>query len=393
MQRYRTLVVLAVVVAVAAAAAVLVQREDTGIEKSGEKLLPGLLEQLGAVSRIESTHKGETVTLILADGSWSVAERDGYRAETSEVRGLLVGAAELVRVEPKTSRPESYAKLELGDPADAEGESFGYVMKDAAGKTIADLVVGKRRFVSATTPDIDEYFVRVPGDPQTWLVSGKIPRNRRALDWLWREVTKIDQTRVRRAAVIHPDGTVVRVTKPSPKEADFTLEGVPEGHEVKEPFSVHAIGTALATFTLNDVARLEEVDFSGEGLDAVAETFDGVRLIARIIAVGERTFVRMAAEFDPGLVFPETTEVAAGRGGGARGSGEAERTLAGLGLRDDRIHGQEPAQESRGHREAHRGRADGTGDGCPARPGPRPGYRMTPGNRRRLLLPPGPRVA
>ena len=308
MQRYRTLVVLAVVVAVAAAAAVLVQREDTGIEKSGEKLLPGLLEQLGAVSRIESTHKGETVTLTLADGSWSVAERDGYRAERSEVRGLLVGAAELVRVEPKTSRPESYAKLELGDPADAEGESFGYVMKDAAGKTIADLVVGKRRFVSATTPDIDEYFVRVPGDPQTWLVSGKIPRNRRALDWLWREVTKIDQTRVRRAAVIHPDGTVVRVTKPSPKEADFTLEGVPEGHEVKEPFSVHALGTALATFTLNDVARLEEVDFSGEGLEAVAETFDGVRFIARIAAVGDRTFVRMAAEFDPALVFPETTE-------------------------------------------------------------------------------------
>lgn len=308
MQRYRVLVVLAVLVAAAAAAAVLVQREDAGIAQSGEKLLPGLLERLGEVSTIESTHKGDTVTLALGDGSWSVTDRAGYPAETSEVRGLLVGAAELVRVEPKTARPEHYAKLELGDPTDAEGESFGYLMKDAAGATIADLVVGKRRFVTASTPDTDEYFVRVPGDPQAWLVTGKIPRNRRALDWLWREVTDIDQTRVRRAAVTHPDGTVVRVTKPSPRETDFTLEGVPEGYEVEEAFSVHAIGTALATFTLHDVARLGEVDFGGEGLEAVAETFDGVRLTARTAGIGDRTFVHMTAEFDPDLVFPESTE-------------------------------------------------------------------------------------
>ena len=306
MKRVRTLVVLAVLVAAAAVAAVLVQREDAGIAKSGEKLLPGLLARLGEVSRIEATHKGETVTLTLADGAWSVAERHGYPAETSEVRGLLVGAAELVRVEPKTAQPERYAKLELEDPAGEEAESFGYVMKDAAGKTVADLVVGKRRFVASATSDADEYFVRALDDPQAWLVSGKIPRNRRALDWLRREVTGIDQTRVRRAAVTHPDGTVVRVAKPSPEETDFTLEGVPEGHEVEEPFSVHAIGTGITTFTLNDVARLDEVDFGGEGIEVVAETFDGVRFTARTGVLGDRTFVRMEAEFDPELVLPET---------------------------------------------------------------------------------------
>lgn len=307
MQRYRILVVLAVLAVAAAAAAVLVQREDAGIARSGENLLPGLLERLGEVTRIEAAHKGETITLVLADEAWSVADRHDHPAETSEVRGLLVGAAELVRVEPKTARPDRYAKLELGDPAGEEAESFGYVMKDAAGETIANLVVGKRRFLTTTGSDTDEYFVRVPDDPQAWLVTGKIPRNRRALDWLRREVAAIDQTRVRRAAVTHPDGTVVRVAKSSPGETDFTLEGVPEGHEVEEPFSVHAIGTGITTFTLNDVARADEVDFDGEGIEAVAETFDGVRFTARTGVLGGRTFVRMAAEFDPALVFPETT--------------------------------------------------------------------------------------
>ena len=307
MQRYRTLIVLAVLAAAAAAAAVLVQREDAGIAKSGEKLLPGLLDRLGEVSRIEAIHKGETVTLALADGGWSVADRHGYPAATAEVRGLLVGAAELVRVEPKTAQPERYAKLELGDPADGEAESFGYAMKDAAGEAVANLVVGKRRFLATAGSDADEYFVRVPGDPRAWLVTGKIPRNRRALDWLRREVTDVDQTRVRRAAVTHPDGTVVRVAKPSPQETDFTLEGVPEGHEVEEPFSVHAIGTGITTFTLNDVARLDEVDFGGEGIEAVAETFDGVRFTARAGVLGGRTFLRMEAGFDPDLVSSETT--------------------------------------------------------------------------------------
>ena len=308
MQRNRTLVVLAVLLAAAAAAAVLVQREDAGIAGSGEKLLPGLLARLGDVARIEATHKGETVTLDLTDGAWSVAERHGYPADLAEVRGLLVGAAELVRVEPKTAQPERYAKLELGDPADGEAESFGYVLKDAAGSVVTDLVIGKRRFVAAAASDTDEYFVRVPGDPQAWLVTGKVPRNRRALDWLRREVTDVDQTRVRRASVAHPDGTVVRVAKPSPEETDFTLEGVPAGHEVEEPFSVHAIGTGITTFTLNDVARVDEVDFDGEeGIEAVAETFDGVRFTARTGVRDGRTFVRMEAGFDPELAFPETT--------------------------------------------------------------------------------------
>ena len=301
MRRYRTLVVLAVLAVAAAAAAVLVQREDAGIAQSGEKLFPDLLERLGDVTRIEATHAGETVTLALADDSWSVTGHYGYPAETAEVRGLLVGAAELVRVEPKTANAEHYPKLELEDPADEDAESFGYVMKDAGGESIAGVVVGKRRFVH-TTPGVDEYFVRVAGDPRVWLVSGRIPRNRQAVDWLRREVTDIDQIRVRRAAVTHPDGTVVEVSKSSPKDTDFTLQGIPEGHELDETFAVHSIGTALAKFTLNDVAPVEEVDFGAGGIEAVAETFDGVRLTMRTGTLGEQTLIRMDAEFDPALV-------------------------------------------------------------------------------------------
>ena len=301
MRRYRTLVVLAVLAVAAAAAAVLVQREDAGIAQSGEKLFPDLLERLGDVTRVEATHAGETVTLALADDSWSVTGHYGYPAETAEVRGLLVGAAELVRVEPKTANAEHYTRLELEDPADEDAESFGYVMKDAGGESIAGVVVGKRRFVH-TTPGVDEYFVRVAGDPRVWLVSGRIPRNRQAVDWLRREVTDIDQIRVRRAAVTHPDGTVVEVSKSSPKDTDFTLQRIPEGHELDETFAVHSIGTALAKFTLNDVAPVEEVDFGAGGIEAVAETFDGVRLTMRTGTLGERTLIRMDAEFDPALV-------------------------------------------------------------------------------------------
>ncbi len=304
MRRYRTLVVLAALAAAAALAAFLAQRESPGIAGSGEKLLPGFLDRLGEVVRIENTHAGETVTLTLEDGNWTVADRFGYPAETSEVRELLVGAAELVRIEPKTARAEHYGQLELKDPAGADAESVGYVMKDAGGGTVVDLVVGKRRFVPAA-PEADEYFVRVGGDPRAWLVAGQIPRHRGAVDWLRREVGKIDQLRMRRTTVTHPDGAVVRVEKRSPKDTDFTLDGIPEGHEVDETFTVHSLGTALGAFTLDDVAPAGDVDFGAEdGLKAVAETFDGVRLTMRTGALGERTFIRMRAEFDPALAVP-----------------------------------------------------------------------------------------
>ena len=40
----------------------------------------------------------------------------------------------------------------------------------------------------------------------------------------------------------------------------------------------------------------------------VAETFDGVRLTVEAGTFEERTFLRLSAEFDPGLVVAETTE-------------------------------------------------------------------------------------
>ena len=303
MRRYRTHLVLALIVVAAAAAAYLSQREDPGIANSGEKFLPDFLDRMGEVTEIANTHGGETVTLALADGRWTVVEHFGYPAENSEVRELLVGAAELVRVEPKTDRPEQYEKLELEDPAHEDAKSIGYVLQDDAGRTIVDLVVGKRRFVQAAARE-DEYFVREVGRPRAWLVAGKIPRNRRAIDWLRREVTKLDQVRVRRSAVLHPDGTVVRASKSSTSDTEFTLAGVPEGHEIDKTFVVHSIGTALATLTLQDVAPLDEVDFTGDQLEVVMETFDGLRLNMRTGSIGERTLIRLEAEFDPALAQP-----------------------------------------------------------------------------------------
>lgn len=302
-RRYLLLILLAVLAVGGAGLALMMQRGDPGIAQSGEKLFPDLLPQLDEVTRIEHTYQGETTTLKFADGIWKVMERDEYPAETSEVRELLVGMAEFVRVEPKTARPEHYKRLELRDPTNEESAAIGYVLQDEDGEVLADLVSGKRRFI-ATTPGVDEYFVRVGDRPRAWLVTGKIPRHRQSVNWLQRSIADIDQLRVWRAEVTHADGTVVRVAKPTRADGEFELEGVPEGHEIDKDFQVHAFGTFFTSLVLNDVAKPEEVDFSDrdDTLRVVLETFDGVRITMRTGTLDERTFIRVTAEYDPAIV-------------------------------------------------------------------------------------------
>ena len=45
------------------------------------------------------------------DGSWAVAEKDGYPADVEKVRQTLISLAEARIVEPKTANPDFYDRL------------------------------------------------------------------------------------------------------------------------------------------------------------------------------------------------------------------------------------------------------------------------------------------
>jgi hypothetical protein len=301
MTKAKTIILLIVVAAIAVVATVATKDETGKVGAKDSAFFPELIGQVNDVATIEATSTGKSVLIRKAAEAWVVEGRDGYPAEAQDVRRLLLGLAELERVERKTSKPENYEQLELGDPMKADTQSVQYRLLDTDDRALATLIVGKRRIVGGGNGR-DEYFVRVPEDAQTWLVRGSIPTLRSETDWLAREIVDIDQGRVARVHVTHADGEVVRIERAATTPASFELLDIPAGRVIDVDFNVHSIGSILSAVNLNDVSR-NTGELPSEGaVKFMVETFDGLRVHVDIEKVESRGVIALKAEFDASLI-------------------------------------------------------------------------------------------
>jgi hypothetical protein len=320
MRRNALLILVALTMAVVTAAT-LTQRDTSVIARSGEAVFPELLNDINRTAKVVGMSGGKEFTLERHENRWVVPEKAGYPASQDEVRKLLIGAAELKRVEPKTSNPDLYAKLGLDDVT-AEGSSaVRYRLLDASGDVLADFLLGNSRSARGD-PDASEYYVREPHDAQSWLVEGRLPDITNAVEWLDDGILTLERERVRRVTVRHPDGHQVEVFKSEPDEQDFQLAGKPEDAEIDGDWKLNDMGRAMAELELNDVRPGADQSVSADGYVATLVTFDGLRVRLESTKDGESTLARLYAEFDPDLVSREHLS-------GEGGTGEQKSKLLG----------------------------------------------------------------
>ena len=325
MRGARAVVVLAVATLVAVGAVVFVERGSDTTEQGGEIVFPALLEQVNAVARIRVTGNEGTFTLARDGATWIVEEKERHRAEPDRVHKLLVGAAGMTRIEPKTSSPERYAKLWLEDPSEDDARSVRFVLEDASGAVLADWVLGDRR-PSKSDAGRTELYIRVAGDPLAWLVEGSVPGGRHVIDWLDRNVARIDRERLRSVEVSHADGELVAVDKSLPADSDFVLRDIPEGRETDSQYRVNDIGRFLEDLRFEDVAPGSSLDFAGS-VDKRLQvaTFDGMRVRLDSVMRDGDAWVQLRAEVDEALVETPGADAAASDGdSGAASEGDTE---------------------------------------------------------------------
>lgn len=302
MLRGKGFLALLVVTGLVAAGAALTLKRDAPVPEAGTLVFPGLLERVNDVARVKVTSGGETFTLERTAGGWVAMERAGYPLEGDKVYNLVVGAAGLSRLQPKTAKPERFAELGLRDPTEQDSRAVGFDLLDAAGESIAGIIVGERRPAKGD-PTRAEYFVRVPGEERSWLVLGTLPDAAGGMvDWLKRLVVRVSGPRIARVRVTHHDGDVVTAQRRSPGDGDFGYVELPEGAELDGLWRINDIGRLLTDLELDEVKAADAVGETTPVAQVVTETYDGLRIRMLVSGSKNEPLARLSAEFDESLV-------------------------------------------------------------------------------------------
>lgn len=296
----KTMIIAGAVAGLFLVAAVLTTQQDDAVgpqiaaaDNVGEPLLPALRDRAEDAATITIKTAEETLTLERQDDTWTLAEKSNYPVRFDRVRELIVSLGQMEKLEPKTKVADNYARIGVEDIDTEEAASKLVEVKDSAGETLASILIGNSAWAGSDA----RQFVRVPGQEQSWLVSGSANVITNQNSWLDTTTVDIQPTRAARVTIEHPDGETIAASRTSEEEAHLKLESIPEGREPHSDSRVHQLASAFRGMRFDEVQRLETVDLAGlEATVATLETFDGLQVRAELYEVGEKTMGVLYAE-------------------------------------------------------------------------------------------------
>lgn len=289
-----TFVTLAAVtgISVAAAVAAASLEVDNTAATAGEPFLPKIAGGMNEVASI-TIQSNTATTSVRRDGeNWVLTgDLEGYPASPLEIRDLLVGLADIRRLEPKTALPERFAKLQVNEVTEKDALGERVTVKDASGEVMADLIVGKAWFGNVGLDKTGRY-VRAMDEDRAWLVVGDLAAGARVRDVVNANIVPaVREEDIRRVTVSHPDGEEVIVERDMPTKP-FVLVDKPADREFRTPTTTASFAKALQAMTLENIvpASAAPIDDAKAVLMA-AETFTGDTIVLRVQSDDDRHFV------------------------------------------------------------------------------------------------------
>jgi hypothetical protein len=248
----------------------------------GERLIPDLVDKVNEVAAVETSDAAGTLKVVRKDEGWVIDGR-GYPADAEKLQRLLVALVQFSKLEAKTAVAAKYPLLELDDPQSG-GKGRLVTLSDKEGATLAAIVLGKPA-PGRAGPGKDAQYVRLAGEPQSWLVLGRIDAASDVTRFADPKVVAIGVDAVARARIVHPDGEILEVVRNGVTEAGtpkFEIAGgVPEGRKVKSDIGVRYTATDLANLEFTDVRPAKAGGI--EAARAELETEDGLKLAYRLV--------------------------------------------------------------------------------------------------------------
>ena len=357
---------IAVVSALLAAVTFVTNNQWGSGKTAGEKLMPSLADSIRQVTGLEIRQGEETVALERAqNGTWSLKSRGGYPVDVTKVRALLVGLGQAELIEPKTSKSDRYAALELEDPEQKGAKSRLLRLMGADGKAISEVVLGKRRAAGYGTNHPGGTYVRTPGNPQTWLANVELDAPLASKDWVKTSVLALDLAKINRVSVEVSGEQPLKIERPAPpatpkdakadaakadakiakadgkvagadaihakaeamepktpekaappprEPAKLAFVGFPaDGKKLKDASAAETLARAVASIDLEDVRKAAAAASpAGDGASVVkVETADGLATTLRLRKEGDAHWLTVTAAGGEGDAKKAAEEIAA----------------------------------------------------------------------------------
>ena len=291
MSRRQFFVLLAVLVVLGGAGLALVWLDVADYRASGAKIGAKLLPKLkiADIAEVRLQDAKSQTTLARKEKTWVAQERGGYPASFQEISDLLIKLVELKVTQSEQVGASLYPRLDLADPAQGgdvaaprrgAGTGTAIEFKDAAGKTLARLVLGKKILKKDPLNPLPAAkdgvpagrYVRVESAAGDTIVVVSDPLNSVEAGpgrWLNKDFFKADRIRT---LAVGPEGGAPR-WKIARNEEWGQWKFAAGGADLHPSAAVMAVNK-LGTLTFSDVAPDPKAEAVDKPLVTVMETFD-----------------------------------------------------------------------------------------------------------------------
>ena len=267
--------------------------------KIGAKLLPQL--KIADVAQVRLQDAKHEVILVQKEKSWVVQERGGYPASFQEISDLLIKLVELKVTQSEQVGASLWPRVELADPpaggdaaAPRPGEGAGTAIefKDAAGKPLARLVLGKKILKKDPMNPLPAAkdgvpagrYVRVDGAGDIVVVVSD-PLEKAVAEpgrWLNKDFFKAE--RIRTLAVGQEGGAPQWMIARAEEWGQWRFAA---GGGALNPSAAVSATNKLSGLTFKDVAVDTKALATGKPVFVVAATFDGLNYAVKLARIAK----------------------------------------------------------------------------------------------------------
>ena len=215
-------------------------------------------DAINKVKKIQIDFNAEKFTLVENnDNKWVIVEKNNYPALDQKIKELVFDLADLKIIEPKTSKIENFAALQLED-LNVNKNVTRIILLDANNQEIESIYIGKREFIaSAKAENQAHIFVRKPKEMQAWLVAGKLSEGFALKDLVKQPVLSVDLAAILQVELNkthQPHKSFIKIARNSTTK-ELSLLDIPPRYQLKEQYLIDNIVQQFAYLNYDDVIQ------------------------------------------------------------------------------------------------------------------------------------------